>query len=118
MKKEYFNNIISRLNHIHDVLDRYVLSSRCWHDDNEKHYKETIESLTDTVKYQERTINNLVGIIQNKTEEGILIFVDKKGGTPIVIEDGQSIMNENVSSFSFDWTEMEFPAHSLTIEHR
>lgn len=72
-----------------------------------------IESQQKTIESQQRTIEQLTNALQDKYEHGLFIF-SEDGKIPVVIRNGQRVLNGLTKSFSFDWTWGEFP--NIVIE--
>lgn len=72
-----------------------------------------IESQQKTIESQQRTIEQLTNALQDKYEHGLFIF-SEDGKIPVVIRNGQRVLNGLTKSFSVDWTWGEFP--NIVIE--
>lgn len=72
-----------------------------------------IESQQKTIESQQRTIEQLTNALQDKYEHGLFIF-SEDGRIPVVIRNGQRVLNGLTKSFSIDWAAGEFP--NIVIE--
>ena len=72
-----------------------------------------VESQQKTIESQQRTIEQLTNALQDKYEHGLFIF-SEDGRIPVVIRNGQRVLNGLTKSFSIDWEAGEFP--NIVIE--
>lgn len=72
-----------------------------------------VESMQRTIESQQRTIEQLTNALQDKYEHGLFIF-SEDGRIPVVIRNGQRVLNGLTKSFSIDWAAGEFP--NIVIE--
>lgn len=74
-----------------------------------------IQSLENTIKSQQRTIEQLTNALRDKYEHGLFIF-SEDGKIPMVIRNGKALTNELTSYFGIEWNIGEIPV--LNIEQR
>lgn len=66
------------------------------------------DNYIDTLKSQQRTIEQLLNALSDKYEHGLFIY-SEDGKIPTVIRNGKILTNDMTTSFNIDWTNGEFP---------
>ena len=66
------------------------------------------DNYIDTLKSQQRTIEQLLNTLSDKYEHGLFIY-SEDGKIPTVIRNGKILTNDMTTSFSIDWVNGEFP---------
>lgn len=66
------------------------------------------DNYIDTLKSQQRTIEQLLNALSDKYEHGLFIY-SEDGKIPTVIRNGKILTNDMITSFNIDWTNGEFP---------
>lgn len=66
------------------------------------------DNYIDTLKSQQRTIEQLLNALSNKYEHGLFIY-SEDGKIPTVIRNGKILTNDMTTSFSIDWENGNFP---------
>lgn len=66
------------------------------------------DNYIDTLKSQQRTIEQLLDALSDKYEHGLFIF-SEDGKIPTVIRNGKVLTNKMTTSFSIDWSNGEYP---------
>lgn len=67
-----------------------------------------IGSQQETIRLQQRTIEQLMKALCSKYEHGLFVF-SEDGKIPTVIRNGKELTNNLTTSFSIDWSHGEFP---------
>lgn len=67
------------------------------------------------IESQQKTIDNLTDALCEKYKQGLLVMYDGKND-PVIIKDGENIMNTNVSRFDIDWSKGEII--SLSVDYQ
>lgn len=71
-------------------------------------YKLKLDSMTKTITSQQRTIEQLTNALQDKYEHGLFVLSDDCK-MPIVIRNGEQMINKYTQWFRIDWTLGETP---------
>lgn len=66
------------------------------------------DNYIDTLKSQQRTIEQLLNALSDKYKHGLFIY-SEDGKIPTVIRNGKILTNDMTTSFSVDWVNGEFP---------
>lgn len=66
------------------------------------------DNYIDTLKSQQKTIEQLLNALSDKYEHGLFIY-SEDGKIPTVIRNGKILTNDMTTSFNIGWTNGEFP---------
>lgn len=105
---EKFNNLESIITRTYRSLVKEHDCTRDIIDRLSREHKYTLDKMSNTIESQQRTIEQLTNALKDKYEHGLFI-VSEDCKIPMVIRNGEIILNGRTTSFTLTWNAGEAP---------